>query len=735
MPGQAELGILITLKDSASPGMQKMNEGLKAAKEEADKTKLAWEALGKAAMGLSAVGAAGLALIQSNKDMNISLQQTGITMGMTRDEMVNLATATANAGFPLAEVASTFDVLAKAGITSADQMQATANAFDALADATGGEADVLASTLIPAFKNLGVEIPQTAEGFDALTNLANTTSVTLDDFGSVMNYVAANGSGLGVTMDSIIASLGALEAKGISGTAATKKYRTAITEAATSQENYQKALKATGLTQEEYEAGVAKAKAELVTLNQALGLTDAEIAKYKTEMDGAAGATEDYASAADENITLVDKLKNGFGEAALKLSGFLEPFQPLMAAMTALVPIIMAVKAAKEAWTIAQIALNVAMDANPIGLIILAIGALIAIVALIIANWDKIGPYFKALWEGIKAIFETVINWIKNLIINTWNTAVENVKTIWNGLKTFFSAFWNAIKAIFNGIVDFIKQWGLLFCGPVGVIIKFWDQIKAFFQTLWNGIKNVFQTAIQAINAFITDSWNRLKSITETVWNAIRGFLEGQWNMMRTGVTTIWNGIKSAFQSVWDGIKGVFTNAWNNIRAIWDGALAFFQSIPGRVSSAFSSCYNAVVAPFQNAYNTVKSLLDTLFGWIGEIPGRVTSAISSVSDVISNAWDAVTPWATGGVINRPTLMVDAQTGMPYAIAGEAGPEAVVPMGAMSGRGGGGGGGITYVVNISAGAFVGDRAGADQFANFILDSLRTKQRYSYGAAQF
>jgi hypothetical protein len=74
--------------------------------------------------------------------------------------------------------------------------------------------------------------------------------------------------------------------------------------------------------------------------------------------------------------------------------------------------------------------------------------------------------------------------------------------------------------------------------------------------------------------------------------------------------------------------------------------------------------------------------------------------------------------ASGGIVTRPT----------HALIGEAGPEAVIPLSK-------GGLGNTYVVNISAGAFVGDRAGADTFADIILDSLRTKQRYSYGAAQF
>ena len=39
----------------------------------------------------------------------------------------------------------------------------------------------------------------------------------------------------------------------------------------------------------------------------------------------------------------------------------------------------------------------------------------------------------------------------------------------------------------------------------------------------------------------------------------------------------------------------------------------------------------------------------------------------------------MTPMAHGGIIKKKTILVDAKTKKPYAIAGEKGPEAVVPL--------------------------------------------------------
>lgn len=86
------------------------------------------------------------------------------------------------------------------------------------------------------------------------------------------------------------------------------------------------------------------------------------------------------------------------------------------------VKIIMIMAKAKGIWTAAQWALNVALNANPIGLIVIAIVALIALVTVVIKKWDSwgaaltliMGPLgmiismiqsFRTHWEQLKASF------------------------------------------------------------------------------------------------------------------------------------------------------------------------------------------------------------------------------------------------------------------------------------------------------------------------------------------
>ena len=62
--------------------------------------------------------------------------------------------------------------------------------------------------------------------------------------------------------------------------------------------------------------------------------------------------------------------------------------------------------------TIAQWALNAAMTANPIGIIIVAIGLLVAAGVLLYKNWDTVKQVLSNVWVGIKDTFATGANWV-----------------------------------------------------------------------------------------------------------------------------------------------------------------------------------------------------------------------------------------------------------------------------------------------------------------------------------
>lgn len=103
--------------------------------------------------------------------------------------------------------------------------------------------------------------------------------------------------------------------------------------------------------------------------------------------------------------------------------------------------------------TAAQWAWNAAMMANPIGLVIAGIMALIAIVAVIIKYWEPISGFFAGLWDGVKAVFASGWEFIKTVLSFT---PLGLIMQAWEPLTEFFGGLWDGIKSVFAGALEFI---------------------------------------------------------------------------------------------------------------------------------------------------------------------------------------------------------------------------------------------------------------------------------------
>ena len=95
-----------------------------------------------------------------------------------------------------------------------------------------------------------------------------------------------------------------------------------------------------------------------------------------------------------------------------------------------------AVRGMTAAWTVAQWLLNVALTANPIGLVIAGIAGLIAIGYVLISNWDTVKQWFITLWNDPKAAIDQFTSGAKALI----GEAADWIMGKWEALKSFLSS-------------------------------------------------------------------------------------------------------------------------------------------------------------------------------------------------------------------------------------------------------------------------------------------------------
>lgn len=109
-----------------------------------------------------------------------------------------------------------------------------------------------------------------------------------------------------------------------------------------------------------------------------------------------------------------------------------------------------ALRAGVFAAMVATRLLGVAFAATPIGLIAVGIAAA---AGLIVANWEKIGPFFTALWELIKAAAVPVMDMMKTFF--AWTPLGQIIKN-WAPISAWFKGLWEDIRPYVEPLLKFM---------------------------------------------------------------------------------------------------------------------------------------------------------------------------------------------------------------------------------------------------------------------------------------
>jgi len=179
------------------------------------------------------------------------------------------------------------------------------------------------------------------------------------------------------------------------------------------------------------------------------------------------------------------------------------------------------------AWTGAQWLLNVALNANPIGLVVLGIAALVAAFVIAWKNSDTFRRIVMAAWAGIKTAAQATVDWIRA----AWPTYIQptlrqigsGVAWLWNAFKTYFTFMANIYLKVFQGMM-----WA-------------WRNVLSpTFSAIGTGIgwvRDGFRVAVRQIG----EIWGRLRDAAASP--------------VRFVINTVYN---NGIRSWWNKISGVF---------------------------------------------------------------------------------------------------------------------------------------------------------------------------------
>lgn len=334
------------------------------------------------------------------------------------------------------------------------------------------------------------------------------------------------------------------------------------------------------------------------------------------------------------------------GTVAGSMIGFAGAVKVVSLAFKAATVIMNVWRAATKAMTLAQTALDIALDDNPIGLAVIAVAALIAGLVLLYKKCKPFREFVNGIGKEVAKMAKEVVNWFKKIGKAIGDSFTG--KASWEkDLKKNFSKMMKEYQKNAKQRAKLQqqqqkqeqKQWQ-----------KHWKSLQKGSSKLWqgfvknakNGMRNI-QKAHDKWSKGFQKGWNRTWSaigkFTNRTWqNLKKSSANGMSNMHRS-ISNSLNNISHTWNSMWNGLKNFFGNIWDGIKKLaQDGMNAVISIINGGIGAI-----DAVWKFFTGHGSGIKKLGKVHFAQ----GGTVHRSLSVVNDGPGDDWKELMQFPDG----------------------------------------------------------------------------------------
>jgi phage-related protein len=378
------------------------------------------------------------------------------------------------------------------------------------------------------------------------------------------------------------------------------------------------------------------------------------IGRYPAVRNGAVNAFNDIKSAITDTVNYVKANQNWLGPLISGITGAAAAFVVLKGAVTLYTTV-------TKIATAIQIAFDAAMAANPIGLVVIAIGALVGALIWFFTQ-TKIGrEIWATTWAAIKAAAQAVADWFMGTVVPALAAAWNVIKTVAQAVASWFtgtlvpalSGAWANIQAAAAAVAG----WFMTYVAPVfsalgGLIAAIFARVQQAGSFLWSSLQPIF--------TLIGNAWTVLWNVISAVWNAIgpvifaeiRGAVSvlvaiwsAGWNVLKAVVMTVFNVVKTIVETaltalagiiraVTDIINGNWSAAWSEIKGVVstliNGAKAVVSAAMNGILSIIRSVMSGVRSVWSAAWNALKGVVSAAVGGIRSAANSIKSAVLGV---------------------------------------------------------------------------------------------------------
>lgn len=337
---------------------------------------------------------------------------------------------------------------------------------------------------------------------------------------------------------------------------------------------------------------------------------------------------------------------------------------------------------------------------SPIGLVIIAITAVIAIGVLLYKNWDTVKEKASQLGDWIVNVFNNFKGKCSQYIqefANKFPEAFAFISSVFESFKQTATNIFGGIKTFFQGIIQFFT----------GVFTGDWS--KAL-----EGLKNIFSGAFKALSSLALAPLNALKGVVTGAFNAIDVATGGKLtaiknkvkdafskvketagNIMSAAKDTIsekLNNIKSAYEENGGGIRGVAAAAMEGVKGYYTAGYSFINNLTGgkleEVRSKFSEKMSSIGSNVLTAFSNVKSTIGNAMSQAasnasahletmksaytnagGGIKGIMAGTMAGVQSITSSALSTINTVTGGGLDSMKAAYTNAGGGIKGIVSG------------------------------------------------------------------
>lgn len=337
----------------------------------------------------------------------------------------------------------------------------------------------------------------------------------------------------------------------------------------------------------------------LPAMTQGVGIANTLVGGFNA-LPGPLQTTVVAAGAAAGGLALLGKSAGAIADGVGAVKAGVAAVQAFSAANTLAAAKMVFWRAAVAAATAVQWLWNAAMSANPIGLIIIAIVALVAGFVWLWNNVEGFRNFFIGVWDAIKGVVGAVVGWVMGTVVPWLTSAWESIKTglaaAWEAMKIIFEVIKPVIMAVFNAIKTYLT-----------IVFTVY---KTIFTTAWNVIKTVVTAVVGFIKTYIVTYFTVIKTVVTAIFNAVKTVIVTNWNNIKKVIATITavvGVVVSAFQKIYAGIKEKL-----------DAALSIVRRVVGKVKAVFSGSINWLKTAGENIMNGLRAGIEAGWNWVKE---------------------------------------------------------------------------------------------------------------------